>query len=132
MRSTLNSLFGANILSFAVEKLSTNDPIMAFSNVGDYLIGTAWGLASALGALDVTHSLGKAIPFVGNAIPNLDKYISFVLFSIFLPLLLYGLALAYYLPAIPFIRWISALTGWVILIVESLVAGPLWSSFTCK
>jgi hypothetical protein len=41
-------------------------------------------------------------------------------------LLLYGLALAYYLPAIPFIRWISALAGWVILIVESLVAAPLW------
>ena len=126
LRSTLNGLFGANILSSAVEKLSTNDPIMAFSNVGDYLIGTAWGLATALGALDVTHSMGKAIPFVGNAIPNLDKYIIFVLFSIFLPLLLYGLALAYYLPAIPFIRWISALTGWVILIVEALVAAPLW------
>jgi conjugal transfer/type IV secretion protein DotA/TraY len=109
-----------------VEKLSSQDPIMAISNVGDYLIGTAWGIAAALGALDVSHSLGKAIPFIGDAIPNLDKYISFALFAVFLPLLLYGLALAYYLPAIPFIRWISALAGWVILIVESLVAAPLW------
>jgi hypothetical protein len=70
--------------------------------------------------------MGKAIPFIGKAFPNLDKYISFALFAVFLPLLLYGLALAYYLPAIPFIRWVSALTGWVILIVESLVAAPLW------
>ena len=70
--------------------------------------------------------MGKAIPIIGKAVPNLDKYIAFVLFSVFLPLLLYGLALAYYLPAIPFIRWISALAGWVILIVESLVAAPLW------
>ena len=126
LRSTLNSLVSANILPIAVEKLSSNDPIMAVSNVGDYLIGTAWGLAAALGVLDVTHAMGKAIPFIGSAIPNLDKYIAFVLFSVFLPLLLYGLALAYYLPAIPFIRWVSALTGWVILIVESLVAAPLW------
>ena len=72
------------------------------------------------------HAMGKAIPIIGKAVPNLDKYIAFVLFSVFLPLLLYGLALAYYLPAIPFIRWISALAGWVILIVESLVAAPLW------
>jgi hypothetical protein len=126
LRATLNKLVASNILPIAIEKLSTNDPIMAISNVGDYLIGTAWGLAVALGAIDVTQSLGKAIPFVGSAIPNLDKYISFALFAVFLPQLLYGLALAYYLPAIPFIRWISALAGWVILIVESLVAAPLW------
>ena len=86
----------------------------------------AWALASALGVVDVAHSMGKALPFVGKAIPNLDKYISFVLFTVFLPLLLYGLALAYYLPAIPFIRWVSALVGWIILVVEALVAAPLW------
>lgn len=126
IRSTMNKLVAGNVLPIAVEKMSSNDPIMAVSNVGDYMIGTAWGLAAALGALDVTRSLGNAIPIVGDAIPNLDKYISFALFAIFLPLLLYGLALAYYLPAIPFIRWISALAGWVILIVESLVAAPLW------
>ena len=126
LRAILNGLVSANILPIAVEKLSTNDPIMAISNIGDYFIGTAWGLAAALGAVDVAHSLGKAIPLVGNAVPNLDKYISFVLFSVFLPLLLYGLALAYYLPAIPFIRWISALAGWAILIVEALVAAPVW------
>ena len=126
LRSKLNQLVAGNILPIAVEKLSTNDPIMAMSNVGDYVIGTAWGLAGGLAALDVSQSLGHAIPVIGKAIPNLDKYISFLLFSVFVPLLLYGLALAYYLPAIPFIRWISALVGWVILIVESLIAAPLW------
>lgn len=126
LRGTLNQLVAGNILPIAIEKLSTQDPIMAVSTVGDYLIGTAWGLASALGVVDVTHSMGKALPFVGKAIPNLDKYISFALFTVFLPLLLYGLALAYYLPAIPFIRWISALVGWILLIMEALVAAPLW------
>lgn len=126
IRSTMNKLVAGKVLPIAVEKLSSQDPIMAVSNVGDYMIGTAWGLAAALGTLDATRSLANAIPIVGDAIPTLDKYISFALFAIFLPMLLYGLALAYYLPAIPFIRWISALAGWVILIVESLVAAPLW------
>jgi len=126
IRATMNQLVAANILPVAVERLSSNDPIMAVSNVGDYLIGTAWGLAAALGAIDLAQSMGKAIPFVGDAIPSLDKYITFALFSLFLPLLLYGLALAYYLPAIPFIRWVSALAGWVIQLVESLFAAPLW------
>ena len=126
IRAQLNSLVAGNVLPAAIEKLSSQDPIMAISNIGDYLIGSAWGLAAALGAVDLAGSLGKALPFVGDAVPNMDKYISFALFTVFLPLLLYGLALAYYLPAIPFIRWISALAGWVILIVESLVAAPLW------
>lgn len=126
LRATLNQLVAGNILPIAIEKLSSSDPIMAVSNVGDYLIGSAWGLASALGVVDVAHSMGKTLPFVGKAVPNLDKYISFALFTVFLPLLLYGLALAYYLPAIPFIRWISALVGWIILVVEALVAAPLW------
>ena len=126
LRHTINKLVAGNILPIAIESMSSQDPIMAVSNVGDYLIGSAWGLATALGVVDIAHSMGKAIPFIGKAIPNLDKYISFILFAVFLPLLLYGLALAYYLPAIPFIRWISALIGWIILVVEALVAAPLW------
>ena len=72
LRATLNQLVAANILPIAVEKLSSQDPIMAISNVGDYFIGTAWGLASALGVMDVAHSMGKELPLVGKAIPNLD------------------------------------------------------------
>ena len=41
LRATLNQLVAGNILPIAVEKLSSQDPIMAVSDVGDYLIGTA-------------------------------------------------------------------------------------------
>lgn len=47
LRATLNQLVAANILPIAVEKLSCQDPIMAISNVGDYFIGTAWGIGRA-------------------------------------------------------------------------------------
>lgn len=114
IRSTLNNLIAGNIIPTAINMLSKSDPIMAISNVGDYFIGSAWALLGALAGAKVL-SLGVA-----------DTFISFALFSVFLPLMIYGLTLAYYLPAIPFIRWISALAGWVILIIESLVAAPLW------
>ena len=115
IKSIINKLVAGNVLPFAIEKLSTGDPIMMLSSVGDYLIGSSWALLAGLG-------VAKAFVPFGTA----DTIISFILFSVFLPLMIYGLILAYYLPAIPFIRWVSALAGWVILIVESLVAAPLW------
>ena len=98
---------------------------MAVSNVGDYLIGSAWGLPPLSELLMWPIQWARPSPLSARQCPHLDKYISFILFSGFLPLLLYGLALAYYLPAIPFIRWLSALWGWIILVVEALVAAPL-------
>ena len=41
IRATMNKLVAGNVLPIAVEKLSSQDPIMAVSNVGDYMIGTA-------------------------------------------------------------------------------------------
>jgi hypothetical protein len=35
--------------------------------------------------------------------------------------------LAFYLPALPWILWMSAVLGWLILIVETLFAAPLWA-----
>lgn len=110
----INKWFPGVIIPMAVDSLSKNDPIMAISNIGDYLIGTAWGLATILGGASIFK------------LKFLSIIISFLLFSLFLPLLIYGITLAYYLPAIPFLRWISALAGWVIMIVESLIAAPLW------
>lgn len=35
--------------------------------------------------------------------------------------------LAYYLPAVPFIFWSFGVLGWLLLIVESMIAAPLWA-----
>ncbi len=114
IREFINKHLPRDLLSFFIEKLATNDPIRAISAGGDLLIGSSWVIGGALTGLHVA-SLDKLGPIV-----------SFLLFSLFLPLMLYGITLAYYLPAIPFLKWISALAGWVILVVESLVAAPLW------
>ena len=39
-----------------------------------------------------------------------------------------GFTLAYYLPSIPIIFWILGVVGWLILILEAVVAAPLWAA----
>lgn len=114
IKTIINTTVAGNILPSIVEKLSQSDPIMVLSSVGDYFISIAYILAGTLVTSNV-FSMG-----------SLEAIVSFCLFAIVLPFFVYGLVLAYYLPAIPFIRWVSALAGWVILIIESLIAAPLW------
>lgn len=42
-------------------------------------------------------------------------------------LLLLGLMLAYYLPALPWVLWTGAIIGWLVLVCETLVAAPFWA-----
>ena len=114
IRSFVSTTVLGKGVSLLFEYLGRHDPIMALSNIGDYFIGAAEGLFIAL-------FISSKIPFLSS-----DGITVFLAFSVVLPLALYGIVLAYYLPAIPFIRWVSALCGWIILIVESLIAAPLW------
>lgn len=113
LRSQINQLF-AWILPSAIEMLCSHDPVASLSSVGDYLSAAAWSLYIA------------SIPIAKVAGEDFGPHISVVLFAIATPLALYGIILAYFLPAIPFIRWMAGIASWVILIINSLVAAPLW------
>ncbi|MEF3193243.1 MAG: DotA/TraY family protein [Halothiobacillaceae bacterium] len=43
-------------------------------------------------------------------------------------LLIIALALAYYLPSIPFIVWTMAVIGWLVMLMQALLAGPIWAA----
>lgn len=115
IRSTLNQVALGALIPSTIDLLSQYDPVLALSNIGDIFIGSAEALLFAL-------VLGSKFITTFTS----DSILTFLTFSVVLPLALYGIVLAYYLPAIPFIRWVSALCGWIILIVESLIAAPLW------
>lgn len=38
-----------------------------------------------------------------------------------------GLMLALYLPFLPYILWMGAIFGWLVLVVEAVIAAPLWA-----
>jgi hypothetical protein len=44
-----------------------------------------------------------------------------------LPVAAMGIFLAFYLPAVPFIKWILGLASWLILVIETMFAAPLWA-----
>jgi MFS family permease len=123
------------------QKLRDGNPLMVLSDMGHYLIGGAQGLtagavaAGTAGAateagLESTlaellsfggsAAAGRALGFLAMAAMTLCLLIASALFSA-------GIMLAFYLPALPWILWMSAVLGWLILIVETLFAAPLWA-----
>ncbi len=106
-----------------IEELTTKDPIMHISTIGNSMINWAIGIYGTI----TTMSAFTLLPFVGESLDTSVQILSqFGLYAITIPLFLYGVYLAFYLPSIPFIRWVSALFSWLILVVEALIAAPLW------
>ena len=38
-----------------------------------------------------------------------------------------GMGTAFVLPNMPFIIWVGCITGWVLLVIEAIIAAPLWA-----
>lgn len=87
------------------------DPLARLANVGndiDDTVGTIWtgtALTKVIGVRLPTNLHLAALGFLGA-----------------------GADLAVYLPALPMVLYTLALVGWLILVLESLVAAPLWAA----
>lgn len=121
-----------------------HDPIHTLGAYGNNLITVIASSFLALGALggftgtalyeSMASKISEVFTFGGTSVgKHMIAGLKGVLDSLspFLNLILIGLwamgnVLAYYLPAVPFIIWVSGVLGWLILIIESLVAAPLW------
>ena len=44
------------------------------------------------------------------------------------PLFICGVLLAFYFPAVPFINWLAAILGWLVMLVEAVIAAPFWAA----
>ena len=94
--------------------MSTGDPIASLSHVGRNLLN---GCQVAIGGV-----LGV------SAIPGFGKTAGMIGVGLLAPVFLLGITLAYYLPAVPFLIWAVALFSWVIMVLEALVAAPVWAA----
>ncbi|MDR3155063.1 MAG: DotA/TraY family protein [Deltaproteobacteria bacterium] len=139
----LKGALGRYGLSRLISQLESGDPVAVMSSLGSFLVaaaetvigvrvavlaaaaagegadGSLWGTAAGLvtgGASSAAAGLAR------GAAQGLAPYM--LLVSVLL--LSYGFFLAYFLPALPFILWISGVLAWLILVVESLAAAPLW------
>jgi len=142
----------ASMFNFIFEKpaqllvqLGSNRPdaLMAYSNTArSLLVGLEGVIGAAVLARTAAHgyekwtgspigwvkgaaTLGASSAGAGAAKALADSVFVLVL-TIGLPLYILFWTFAYIIPAIPFIIWVAAIVGWIVLSIEAVVAAPLW------
>jgi defect-in-organelle-trafficking protein DotA len=139
---TVSSVGDTGILSFIMTPIisaiysalqsfsnATGDPILVLQSIGNtfldvalwsWLIGTIgiFGLGAGSAIMASVQSLGYAVE---------DAILAFVpVFTVFLlTFAAIGGTFAYYVPLIPFIIYVFAAVGWIIAVIEAMVAAPL-------
>lgn len=99
--------------------------------VGGKLLG--WGLSKIPLFAKIGSAVGGATSAIGSSITSsltssssmLSSFIMMLLFAIFA----IGIVHAYILPMVPFIQVLFFLIGMLTLLIEALIAAPLWAFF---
>jgi conjugal transfer/type IV secretion protein DotA/TraY len=132
---SLGQSLTAKLINFSVNDNGQVNPLIAMKNLGDYVItGSEAGLAAYAASSAIIYAaddsaLGKVANFFTGApaaIKGALTVLSPFLVIIFTLLFSCGIALAVYLPLLPFIIWISACINWLVILGEAIFASPLW------
>jgi conjugal transfer/type IV secretion protein DotA/TraY len=113
------------------------DPFAALINLGQTLVLTsisAFGMAVVLSSTTATagtvalnvltfNFTGAAAAAAGHTAMT---FLATPIFYCLMGLLIPGLLIAYVLPMVPFAMWIAGVAGWLILVIEAMIAVPLW------
>jgi conjugal transfer/type IV secretion protein DotA/TraY len=120
-----------NINKWLVEGLTTID-MSNLQNSNDLLIVQIQKMGiSILHCWEIIISLITGLTVAGAFMSNAFIALAITLVGFFMApitaLLGIGVALTYGIPNMPFLMWIGVLLGWVILVIEAVLAGPLWA-----
>ncbi|WP_242013131.1 DotA/TraY family protein [Acetobacter sicerae] len=113
------------------------DPFGNLMSLGNWMITTSlitMGTASILSSTAGTIGIGVTSLLSGNPGGALAAGAGHALMHFFgapiiggcLAMLMPGLTIAYVIPMIPFVMWMFAVAGWLIMVCESVIAAPLW------
>lgn len=116
----------------------TVNPLVQAKNLGDWVMSSAYMAMGAYALIkattDAADTAAKGIPIVGGevgAVVGIPKSILAAIGSgitiLYLSLLFFGTWLSTYLPLLPYIAWVAAVLGWITVVFEAMVAGPLWA-----
>jgi hypothetical protein len=125
-----------------VNSLASGDPIANMQRVGHWMTGAGMAGVALVNRLSSLTGSGKTIgaddggksgfSFVGKMV---DKLSGGMLESaltlapyILMALIFCGVTLAYYLPSVPYVLWTMGIISWVILVIETVVAAPIWAA----
>lgn len=114
-------LTGVNLYEL---KNDTRHPLIIMQEMGSRIV---WATLAMMGALALASGALSAVPILGNAVPSV-----LTVFQMFMGLPIQGLmsvalGMQYILPNMPFIIWIGCIVGWTLLVIEAIIAAPLWA-----
>lgn len=116
------------------------DPITGLQNAGHVIISVIEGaLVIAMVPATAAAAADEAVASWGSALAMAPRAVTYALrmvtehavqFIVGVSFLLIPLALllAFYLPATPLILWILGVAGWFILLIEAVIAAPIWAA----
>lgn len=108
---------------------SPGDPVAMIQTLGQGMLGIAvslWLVGSVLlGVLTTFMSIGGSMTGVSYGIQNGLKMFVPIVISFILALFVNGMVLSVYVPLIPYFIFTFAAIGWLISVLEAIVAGPL-------
>tara|TARA_R110001592_G_scaffold363387_1_gene686826 strand:- start:12748 stop:14982 length:2235 start_codon:yes stop_codon:yes gene_type:complete len=120
--------------------LSEPDPIHGMANVGHMIIGTfeaalAGAFLTDLAACvadDTSQAVGGLIggasrPITSTLCRMTNKSL-WSLVGVGMLLIPIALMLAFYIPATPMILWIMGVAAWFVLLIEAVIAAPIWAA----
>lgn len=115
----------------------TTNPLIKMKNVGDYTLVMAessillyTGAKVAAATASGGNAAGIIVNFfsgLGNIATGFLDAISPFFLMVVIPLFLIGIGLSVYLPLIPFIIWFGAIINWLVVVLEAIIAAPLWA-----
>lgn len=136
---------GRIALESLVDRFENEDPALVFGQFGHMLVNAgiaAWTAGATLATLEGANEgfaesfSGKAIDLitfgasdtVQGGIRGLLEYLGKWLSVLCAGLFTAGLIFAYILPAVPTLYWILAMAGFLLLVLEVMVAAPFWAA----
>jgi conjugal transfer/type IV secretion protein DotA/TraY len=122
--------------AFANALSQNGDPVLEAQSFGNTVIdATEAAIVGSVGTMAMGAGVGNSWVAQASAKTGFDlakaiqiasMYLAPFLLALSLPLLCFGALLAYLLPAVPFVVWTLGVIAWMILILEALVAVPIW------
>lgn len=126
-----------SVLNFA---LSEPDPVAGLANVGHTIIGTFEVTIAAAFLTDLAACvaddtseavgglIGGATRPVTSTLCRVTNKSLWALVGAGLLLIPIALMLAFYLPASPLIIWIMGVAAWFVMLIEAVIAAPIWAA----
>lgn len=109
---------------------SNTSHVAQMKAVGDTVMATGWTMLGAMSVAKGAAGSRLADWTVGNVF-NLEKFldpIQGLVGTMTMLLLGAGAFLAFYAPMVPYVNWVVGIIKWVVMVIESVVAAPIWGA----